>query len=359
MGDNTKGTATQTPRRDGPSRQSSVPSGARRAASYVSGGGEGKSDIASPGGKAAGGFGNGTGRSVRTSGGSFGRGGGFSGGAGHDTLKGPGRNGAGRLRPVTVLADDFDDGGETDTRGDPIRRPPTAASAGGAGRGGSPGPAGTAPFTETSTSRAASGKRVETTIKGVSDQKHQQSDSRSTRRGKAAKPPAEATAVHSGGKHIPGPAGTGDASSTQTASARKQSGSRTAQQEQATAQAEGQALGPSGGAPLRPGRKPPVKRVLRRKAEALSRPPVRQEAGAAPIREAPGVSRTEAPARPGRDGPMMQRASFRKAALLPSTPVRQELAAVLLRRQLTRQNSGVPARPGRNRANPRRLPDSR
>lgn len=253
VGDNAKGTATQTPRRDGPSRQSSVPSGVRRAASYVSGGGEGKSDIASPGGKAAGGFGNGTGRSVRTSGGSFGRGGGFSGGAGHDTLKGPGRNGAGRLRPVTVLADDFDDGGETDTRGDPIRRPPTAASAGGAGRSGSPGPAGTAPFTETSTSRAASGKRVETTIKGASAQEHQQSDSRSTRRGKAAKPPAEATAVHSGGKHIPGPAGTGDASSTQTASARKQSGSRTAQQEQRLSSSVESTVKKAGGFAARPG----------------------------------------------------------------------------------------------------------
>lgn len=229
VGDPAKGTASQTPRRDGPSRQSSVPSGARRAASYVSGG-EGKSGPASSGGRTVGGFGGGAGRSVRTSGGSFGRGGGFSGGAGRDTLKGPGRNGAGRLRPVTVLADDFDDGGETDTRGDLIRRPSMGTSAGGAGRSGSPGPAGTAPSAETSTNRAASGKRVETTIKGVSDQKHQQSDSRSTRRGKAAKPPAEATAVHSGGKHIPGPAGTGDGSSTRTTSARKQSASRTARQ---------------------------------------------------------------------------------------------------------------------------------
>ncbi len=252
VGDPAKGTASQTPRRDGPSRQSSVPSGARRAASYVSGG-EGKSGPASSGGRTAGGFGGGAGRSVRTSGGSFGRGGGFSGGAGRDTLKGPGRNGAGRLRPVTVLADDFDDGGETDTRGDPIRRPSMGTSAGGAGRSGSPGPAGTAPSAETSTNRAASGKRVETTIKGVSDRKHQQSDSRSTRRGKAAKPPVEATAVHSGGKHIPGPAGTGDGSSTRTTSARKQSASRTARQEQRLSSSVESTVKKAGSPTARPG----------------------------------------------------------------------------------------------------------
>ena len=252
VGDNAKGTTTQTPHRDGPSRQSSVPSGVRRAASYVSGG-EGKSDPASSGGKAAGGFGGGAGRSVRTSGGSFGRGGGFGGGAGRDTLKGPGRNGAGRLRPVTVLADDFDDGGETDTRGDPIRRPSAAASTGGAGRSGSPGPAGTAPSAEASTNRAASAKRVETTIKGASAQEHQQSDSRSTRREKAAKPPAGTAAVHSGGKHIPGPAGTGDGSSTRTTSAREQSASRTARQEQRLSSSVESTVKKAGSRTARPG----------------------------------------------------------------------------------------------------------
>jgi len=252
VGDPAKGTATQTPRRDGPSRQSSVPSGVRRAASYVSGG-EGKSGPASSGGRTAGAFGGGAGRSVRTSGGSFGRGGGFGGGAGRDTLKGPGRNGAARLRPVTVLADDFDDGGETDTRGDPIRRPPTAASAGGAGRGGSPGPAGTVPSAETSTNRASSGKRVETTIKGASAQERQQSDSRSTRREKEAKPPAGTAAGHSGGKHIPGPAGTGDGSSTQATSARKQSGSSTARQEQRLSSSVESTVKKAGGPTARPG----------------------------------------------------------------------------------------------------------
>lgn len=270
-------------------------------------------------------------------------------------MKGPGRNGAGRLRPVTVLADDFDDGGETDTRGDPIRRPPTAASAGGAGRGGSPGPAGIVSSAETSTNRVASGKRVETTIKGTSAQERRQSDSRSTRREKAAKPPAGTAADHSGGKHIPSPAGTGDASSTQITSVRKQRGSNTARQEQATAQAEGQALAPSGGAPLRPGRKPPVKRVLPRKAEALSHLPARQGAGAAPIRKAPAVPGIEAPARPGRNTPERRKASSRRAALLPSAPARQELAAVLPRRRLRRKNA-VPVRLGRNRVRVPRPP---
>lgn len=378
VGDNAKGTATQTPRRDGPSRQSSVPSGVRRAASYVSGG-EGKSGPASSGGRTAGAFGGGAGRSVRTSGGSFGRGSGF-GGAGRDTLKGPGRNGAGRLRPVTVLADDFDDGGETDTRGDPIRRPPTAASAGGAGRGGSPGPAGIVSSAETSTNRVASGKRVETTIKGTSAQERRQSDSRSTRREKAAKPPAGTVAGHSGGKHIPGPAGTGDASSTQTTSVRKQSGSRTARQEQRLSssvestvkKAGGSAAHPAqqeqetarpglrvlvlnGRGSLRPGRKPPVKPVLRRKAEARSRLPARQGAGAAPIRKAPAVPGIEAPARPGRNTPERRKASSRRAALLPSAPARQELAAVLPRRRLRRKNA-VPVRLGRNRVRVPRPP---
>lgn len=154
---------------------------------------------------------------------------------------------------MTVLADDFDDGGETDTRGDPIRRPPTVASAGGAGRGGSPGPAGTTPSAETSTNRAASGKRVETTIKGASDQKHQQSDSRSTRREKAAKPPAGTVAVQPGGKHVPGPAGTGDGSSTQMTSARKQSSSRTVRQEQRLSSSVESSAKKAGGPTARPG----------------------------------------------------------------------------------------------------------
>ncbi len=220
VGENAKGTISQTPRRDGPSRHSSVPSGMRRAASYVSVGSKEEGAQASPGGRTAGGFGAGT------VGGAGRCGGGFGGGAGRDDLKHSGRSGSPRLRPVTVYADDFDDGGPVDTRGDPISRPAAGTSAGGVGRGAS------TPPTEVSANRGASDKRVETTIKGTSTQEHQQSDSRSTRREKAAKPPAGMAAVQPEGKHVPGPAGTGDTSSTQTTSARKQSGSRTAQQEQ-------------------------------------------------------------------------------------------------------------------------------
>lgn len=251
VGDNTKGTATQTPRRDGPSRQSSVPSGVRRAASYVSGG-EGKGDSVSSGSKAARGFDGGVGRGGPARGAGQ-RGGEFGGGVGRDGLKHSGRVGSARLRPVDVHADDFDDGSRVDTRGDPIRRPPAGAPAGGAGRSRLASTAGASPSAEVSKNRAASAKRVEATIKGASAQEHQQSDSRSTRREKAAKPPAGMATVRSGRKHVPGPAGTGDGFSTQTTSVRKQNGSNTARQEQRLSSSVESTVKKAGGPTARPG----------------------------------------------------------------------------------------------------------
>lgn len=253
-GDSGKASFGKTPGGDAPSRKSSVPSGARRAASYVSGSTE-KAGPASSGRRTAGGFGGGeigggagrrsgeVGVGVRVGGGSFAR------GSGRDAMKQSGRNGAGRLRPVTVLADDFDDGGETDTRGDPIRRPPTAASAGGVGRGGSPGLAGTTPSAETSTNRAASGKRVETTIKGTSAQERQQSDSRSTRRDSTA----DAATRRSGGRPVSGPAASGDGTPAQTNSTQKQRGSGTARQEQRLSSSVESSVKKAGGSAAHPG----------------------------------------------------------------------------------------------------------
>ena len=213
----------QSPHKDGPSRKSSVPPGTRRAASHISAGStEGASAPETSGPRTGRSSDREAGRSV-TSGGSFGRGGSFSGGTGRDTRKGPGRNGAGRLRPVNVLADDFDDGSESAGPG-----PSGISGSGGAGSGSAAtggvrsSPAGSMP--PSMTSRKTDVKRTETTVKGSASEGHSQTDGRSTRR--PAPSPAPLAAPR------PGPAGAGDHSSTQAASPQKQRDGSTVRQEQ-------------------------------------------------------------------------------------------------------------------------------
>ncbi len=219
----------QSPHKDGPSRKSSVPPGTRRAASHVSAGStEGETPEASGPrtGRVSDG---GAGRVVRTSGGGFGRGGGFSGSAGRDTPKGPGRNGAGRLRPVNVHADDFDDGSE------PVGTGPSgisglggagsgSAATGGVRSGGPGGPTGTMPSSTPAESRKTDIKRAETTIKGSASEGKSQTGGRSTRRSGPSPAPSAATS--------PGPAGAGGDSSTHADSPQKQKSGSTVRQEQ-------------------------------------------------------------------------------------------------------------------------------
>ncbi len=217
----------QSPHKDGPSRKSSVPPGTRRAASHISAGTtEGASAPETSGPRGGRGSDRDAGRSA-TSGGSFGRGGGFNGSAGRDTRKDPGRNGAGRLRPVNVLADDFDDSSESVGPG-----PSGISGSGGAGSGsaatggvrigGAGGPAGSMP--SSMARRKTDVKRTETTVKGSASEGHSQTGGRSTRR--SAPSPAPSAATH------PGPAGAGDHSSTQAASPQKQRDGSTVRQEQ-------------------------------------------------------------------------------------------------------------------------------
>ena len=160
------GPSGQNPARDGPSRKSSVSPGTRRAASHIPG-----SSTENPvpeSGRTAGSF----------SGGSSGRSG----------TKQFGRSGSGRLRPVTVYADDFDDGYAENSSphstvpAGGVNMTPTGASPGGAGSSGPAGPAGTAPAAEYPGGGRQSFQRGETTVKGSSTQDHQRTDTRSTRR---------------------------------------------------------------------------------------------------------------------------------------------------------------------------------
>ena len=242
VGDSGKASFGKTPGGDAPSRKSSVPSGARRAASYVSGSTE-KAGPASSGRRTAGGFGGGeigggagrrsgeVGVGVRVGGGSFAR------GSGRDAMKQSGRNGAGRLRPVTVLADNFDDGVEEKSKVH------STGSTGAAGGRNQPGPAGTPPSAKPAAAGGVSGNRAQTTIKGSSTKESAQTEARSTRRDSAADaatrrfkdrspspakqekgkgPTPPGPSVKGGGPAVrPGPAGTtkGQADQTRTTKA--------------------------------------------------------------------------------------------------------------------------------------------
>lgn len=248
---------------DGPSRRTSVPPGTRRADSHVSSGGAERPASGSESGRARGGFGGGAGRA-----------GGFAGGAGHTDFKHSGRNGSGRLRPVTVYADDFDDGYEEKSKsriGSPAGAgapTPAGTAAGGVGRGGrtgpagavtpsgeivggtgkssSTGPAGTAPSTETAGSKRTGPRRSEASIRGSSTKETSQTESRSTRRDTSASAQAAASR--------PGPAGTGDRTAGQGASSQKRQGSGSVRQEQRTVSSSVEAsVKKSGGPGVHPG----------------------------------------------------------------------------------------------------------
>ncbi len=206
----------EDPRRDGPSRKSSVSPGTRRAASHLSGGSLEKPVSTQDTSRTTGGFGGGGGRS--------------GGAAGRDVLNPSGRKGAGRLRPITVYADDFDDGYEENSI--PCRTGSTditpAGAAGGGGRGSAAGPAGPVPPSKTAGDKKASGKRPQTTIKGGPTQKTQE-DTRSTRRDISSSQ-GQPAARRSGGRAAASPTRTGDSTSVRTASPQK--GSAAVRQEQ-------------------------------------------------------------------------------------------------------------------------------
>ena len=213
------GPSGQNPGRDGPSRKSSVSPGTRRAASHIPGGGT--ENPVPESGRTAGSFSGGR------SGGSF-----SGGSSGHSGTKQFGRSGSGRLRPVTVYADDFDDGytENSSPHGTPpaggVNMTPTGASPGGAGSSRPAGPAGTAPAAEYSGGGRQSFQRGETTVKGSSTQDHQRTDTRSTRRedtssrqcsGQAASPQTPRSSPTAGG---PSSARQEQRSAAETASAR-------------------------------------------------------------------------------------------------------------------------------------------
>lgn len=273
----------EDPRRDGPSRKSSVSPGTRRAASHLSGGSLEKPVSTQDTSRTTGGFGGGGGRS--------------GGAAGRDVLNPSGRKGAGRLRPITVYADDFDDGYEENSI--PCRTGSTditpAGAAGGGGRGSAAGPAGPVPPSKTAGDKKASGKRPQTTIKGGPTQKTQE-DTRSTRRDISSSQ-GQPAARRSGGRAAASPTRTGDSTSVWTASPQK--GSAAVRQEQQVT-----------------------------------------------------ASRSGSTEKRGGENPASR---FKRQC---RTPTRQELTAAPLRRRL-HQNSTAPARSGRERAKFRRLPDNR
>lgn len=226
---------------DGSSRRTSVPPGTRRADSHISSGSTERPASGSESGRARGGFGGGAGRA-----------GGFADGAGHTGTKYPGRNTSGRMRPVTVYADDFDDGYEDKSKsridgsagaGAPTPAgtttagvgkggrtgpagivSPSGVTAGGAGRSSSIGPARTATSAETTGSKRTGSRRSQTSIRGSSTK--ETTESRSTRRDTSTAARAAASR--------PGPAGTGDRTTGQGTSSQKRQGSSSVRQEQRT-----------------------------------------------------------------------------------------------------------------------------
>lgn len=393
----------QSPHKDGPSRKSSVPPGTRRAASHISAGTtEGASVPETSGPRGGRGSDRDADRSA-TSGGSFGRGGGFNGSAGRDTRKGPGRNGAGRLRPINVLADDFDDSSESAGPGPSgISGSGSAgsgsAATGGVRSGGAGGPAGSMP--PSMASRKTDVKRTETTIKDSASEGHSQTGGRSTRRPALSPAPSAATR--------PGPADAGGHSSTQAASLQKQRGGSTVRQEQRSVSSSiessvkkardtaaypspaGTGAGTDGGKSRSKRQGPaPVRQEASGQA-ASSGSPVKDGGSIAPPgpagsgsgSERPRRSRDRSPSPARQEGSKEPKGVIQKSgapSIHPGTagigggsptqtsapkersssPVRQELAAVLLLRQTRKQNSGASVRTGRKKAKPRRLLDSR
>lgn len=226
---------------DDPSRRTSVPPGTRRADSHVSSGSAERSASGSESSRARGGFGGGAGRA-----------GGFADGAGRTGTRYPGRNGSGRLRPVTVYADDFDDGYEDKSKsrigGSAGAGVPTPAgtNAGGVGKGGRTGPVETAPSAEITGRKRTGSQRSQTSIRGSSTKETSQTESRSTRR--------EISAAARAAASRPGLAGTGDRTAGQGASSQKRQGSSSVRQEQRTVSSSVEAsVKKSGGPGVHPG----------------------------------------------------------------------------------------------------------
>lgn len=213
-----KGPASQPGQRDGTSRKTSVPQGARRGTSNVTGATETSGTQPS---------------STRRTGG-FSTGGRPGGGAGRETLRHSGRTGrtfaAGQRRGIDVYVDDDFNDGIVGLGGDftPQGTVPGSTPAGGARRGHS-GPERTAPPTEPTSRRGGVRRGGGTSPQGPRQQGGgpiQPPETRSTRRGPTAKPPASV------GGHT---TSAGSASTAQTDSALKQRSSSTVQQEQRSA----------------------------------------------------------------------------------------------------------------------------
>lgn len=220
------GPAGRGSRGGGTSRKTFVPPGSHRAASFISGSSTEETIPKSAGGRAVGGFNGSTGRSGGFSG--MGRtGGGFRGGAGRSGRYG----GTGRLRPVTVYADDFDDGIEEPDIPRGGGAASTAATGTGLGGTGKSSPivkTGIRQSTETVRGERTTEQHTRTTARSSFSQERRQTDARSTRRNITSSSGRPAVSR-------PGGAGTEDGASSTTVLPRKQGGPGTARQEQRTA----------------------------------------------------------------------------------------------------------------------------